>query len=172
LLKILAAVGAKVAVIGTTAYAASPYSHEIVIVPTKYVLMTGTSDVTPLGAVNRDTGGSESGNQPGVADDVSAEPPEMSASLNNVGSLVTVWGNKTSGGLSGDRFCWIDDGSALNDGTGTGIRLDLSELGNNMPAGSYFKVTGILRCGTSSGPEELPIRVLWPRSASDVIAIQ
>lgn len=165
-------VGQKVAVIGQTAYAASPYSHEVIVVPTKYLVMTGTSDVIPIAAVNRDTGGGELGNQPGVANDVSIAPPEMSVSLNNVGRLVTVWGGKTSGGQPGDRFCWIDDGSALNDGTGTGIRLDLSELGNNMPSGSYFKVTGILRCGTSSGPEALPIRVLWPRSGSDVVPVQ
>ncbi|MCX6376600.1 MAG: phosphodiester glycosidase family protein [Armatimonadetes bacterium] len=165
-------VGQHVAIIGQTAYAASPYSHEVTVVPTQYLVMSGTSEVTPMASVNRDTGGTDLGHQSGVADDLSETPARMSAGLNDVGSLVTIWGSKTSGGLPGDRFCWIDDGSNLHDGTGRGIRVDLSELGNNLPAGAYFKITGVLRCGTSSGPEALPIRVLWPRSVSDVVPVQ
>jgi len=163
-------VGQRVAIIGQTGHAPSPYSHELIVTPSHYAVLSGTETVTPVAANNKSTGGGALGAQPAVADDVTASPPRMSSGLNNVGSLVTIWGALTSDWQPGERFCWIDDGSALNDGTGTGIRVDLSELGNTLPAGTYYKITGILRCGTSAGPEALPVRVLWPRTGADVVA--
>ena len=164
--------GQRVAVIGQTAYAASPYTSELIVVPSKYVNLGGSETVMPVMAINRGTGGGGLSAQPAVADDVTADPPKMSAGLNNIGLLVTVFGQLTSTWNPGDRFCWIDDGSALNDGSGRGIKVDLIEAGNSLPAGTYYKITGILRCGRSSGPEALPIRVLWARNSSDLVAVQ
>ena len=167
---VMPVVGKRAAIIGQTAYAPAPYSHEVIVVPTQILAINGTGDVTPAAMNNRASGGAAFGLQSGVADDVSGDPPLMSANLNSIGSLVTVWGDLTSGGGPGERFCWIDDGSGLNDGTARGIKVDLSEIGNNLPSSgiSYYRVTGILRCGTSTGPEALPIRVLWPRTPADV----
>lgn len=168
------AVGGRIAILGQTAYAPDPYGKEVVLVPAQVTALGGTSVVTANAMNNRASGGGSFGRQHGVADDAGAYPPAMSANLNSIGSLVTVWGRLTSGGAPGERFCWIDDGSGLNDGTGQGIRVDLSEIGNNLPASSssYYRVTGIMRCGTSSGPEALPIRVLWPRTTADVVPAQ
>lgn len=165
---VMPSVGKMVSIVGQTAYAPSPYSQEVIVVPTEYSLVGGDANVSPLAMINRSTGGGSLGLQSAVTDKV-ASPPRSASGLNNVGTLVIVWGNLTSEWQSGDRFCWIDDGSGLNDGTGQGIRVDLSEVGNTLPAGNYFRTTGILRCGTSSGPEALPIRVLWPRSPEDII---
>jgi hypothetical protein len=165
-------VGQKVAVIGQTAYAASPYGNELIVAPTQFVNLGGSDSVSPVMAINKGTGGGGLSAQPAVADDVTAVPPRMSSGLNNIGRLVTILGQLTSTHNPGDRYCWIDDGSALNDGSGQGIKVDLVEAGNTLPAGTYYKITGILRCGTSSGPEALPIRVLWPRSAADITAVQ
>ena len=165
-------VGQRVAVIGQTAYASAPYVHELIVVPAHFINLGGSEPVDPVMAINKGTGGGGLSAQPAVADDVTADPPKMSAGLNNIGRLVTVFGQLTSTWNPGDRYCWIDDGSALNDGSGQGIKVDLIEAGNTLPAGSYYKITGILRCGTSSGPEALPIRVLWPRNSADIAAVQ
>mgnify|MGYP003767976057 CR=1 FL=1 len=163
-------VGSRVVILGRTAYAGAPYSKEVIVVPTGYMPLGGTGDASPVAMNNRASGGGPLGRQSGVADNVSAVPPVMSSNLNGIGSLVTVWGRLTSGGGPGERLCWIDDGSNLNDGAGQGIRVDLSEIGSNLPGSAeFYRITGIMRCGTSSGPEALPIRVLWPRTASDII---
>lgn len=166
-------VGRRVMVLGHTAYAGAPYSKEVVIVPTEYVSLGTTGEATPIAMNNRASGGGPFGRQSGVADDTTIDPPIMSSNLNGIGSLVTVWGRLTSGGGSGERFCWIDDGSGINDGTGQGIRVDLSEIGNGLPGSAdFYRITGIMRCGISSGPEALPIRVLWPRTTADAVPAQ
>lgn len=75
------------------------------------------SSVTPpaaLGLVNKALGG---GNY-----NVYAPGPVGGFGLNNVGLLVRVWGKVTA---AGDGFYYIDDGSALNDGSGnTGVRVE------------------------------------------------
>lgn len=164
------AVGGRIAIIGQTAYAPAPYDKEVVIVPAQVMSLGGTGDASPVAMNNRASGGGPFGRQPGVADDVTLDPPLMSANLNGIGSLVTVWGKKTSGGGPGQRVCWIDDGSALNDGSARGIKVDFSEVGADLPASAsgHYRITGIMRCGTSAGPEALPVRVLWPRAAADI----
>lgn len=167
---VMPVVGKRASIIGQTAYAQAPYTHEVIIVPAQILIHEGTGDATPLGMSNKASGGDSFGMQQGVADDVSADPPVMSDNLNSIGSLVTIWGKKTFGGGTGEQFCWIDDGSGLNDGTARGIKIDLSEAGANLPTSSisYYRITGIMRCGTSSTPQALPIRVLWPRTSEDI----
>jgi hypothetical protein len=89
---------------------------------------------------------------------------------NNVGLLVTVWGVVTQ--MGGDYF-YIEDGSAILDGTQTdtednrGVRVRWNPAGYS--AGDLLMVTGISSCFEAQ-PGVLA-RLVLPRKASDVIKV-
>lgn len=166
---LLPTAGQKVHIGGPTVWAAAPYSSEVVVSPIEYSIVSGTGEPTIYGAIGRAAGGEVFGCQPGFYDDVAAGL--LSTGLNLTGSLVRIWGTLTAGGAPGQRYCWIDDGSRLNDGLAQGVRVDLSELGNTLPAGTFYVVTGILRPLDSETPDSKPVRVICPRSSGDVIPI-
>jgi len=66
---------------------------------------------------------------------------------NNIGLLVTVWGEVTQRDTTACSIFYIDDGSIIRDGTQTGgvdnvgIRVKASPTGHN--TGDYVAVTGI-----------------------------
>jgi hypothetical protein len=82
---------------------------------------------------------------------------------NNIGLLVATTGRITHADVG---FCYFDDGSAIQDGSGfIGVKLDTTRLTTLPGEGQYIKVIGI------SGVELFgsdAIRVLDPRGDTDV----
>lgn len=84
--------------------------------------------------------------------------------LNNIGLLVTIHGNVTYSGT--DDF-WVDDGSALDDGSGhLGVRV--LAPGMTIPSGGFVSVTGISSCVTANGTL---IRALRARTQDDIAPV-
>jgi len=118
---------------------------------------------SPLGLPNRNLGGGPfayGAGQSGVLG---------GSGLNNIGLLVKTWGKITH---NGNTYIYIDDGSALEDGSGyTGVRVETSHLasGNNIGFPSvddYLVIDGISSCMVLNN--EI-VRVLRPRSQADIV---
>lgn len=86
--------------------------------------------------------------------------------LNNIGLLVSVWGRVVS--TFGWTYFYIDDGSALFDGSGLpGLKVVCGSM--TKPAkGSYVRVTGIVSVEKPVGTS-LSIPVIRPRRQSDIL---
>ena len=157
--------GAKVTVIGETAVDANQEAY----ISASEVTVDSAGEVAPLGMINNRVGGGESGGRPGVT--TSSAPH-----LYNKGLLVTCWGKVTHVDAANDYF-YIDDGSALDDGSGhVGLKASwsLQAAGDSNPEIKpplpdwYVTVTGI---SSSEAPEaETVIPVLRLRRQEDVIA--
>ena len=100
------------------------------------VLSTGGSAPKPLAMPSRTLGGGSVGLVPGCL-----------PSLSNIGLLVNAWGRVTQ---VGDGYLYVDDGSALRDGTVTGAEENIGVRVICDPAdydtGDYLIVTGISSC--------------------------
>lgn len=119
----------------------------------------------PLGLSNRSVGGAAFGIQEGTWNwDAGAGVYESCCGANNIGLLVTTCGRIT---YCGDEFCYIDDGSAVSDGSGhLGLRIDTP--GVHPPSeGTFVQVTGISSCFRVG---ERICRRIRPRSAEDLRA--
>lgn len=87
--------------------------------------------------------------------------------LSAAGLLVTVWGKVTA---AGSDYFYIDDGSALQDGSGNiGLRIDASSLSSIPDTTRYAVVTGIL---ASTVLDSRIIPLIRPRSDEDVLSYQ
>ncbi len=65
--------------------------------------------------------------------------------LNNIGLLITTWGNVT---YAGSGFFYVDDGSLINDGSGyVGVKVYSAAP---VVAGQFVSVTGISGCEQSA----------------------
>ncbi len=96
---------------------------------------SGAGSVEPVGMIARTIGGGSSVGQSGVVG---------GAGLTNVGLLIRTWGRVTS---VGSGYLYIDDGSALQDGSGeTGVRIVCDPSG--FETGDLLEVTGISSCFT------------------------
>lgn len=180
----------RVSVLGTCALI---NGTELVVVPHLIVVAPGIappmgSPRFAVGMNNKWTGGGVFGGQPATYDEVWLNV--QSTGLNNVGMLVTTWGevsyHQTNYRLplmtpplaAGDMF-WINDGSNLRDGfmSATGGRLIgvacwLPSPYPGLPnVGEYWGVTGILRAIPSplGFPTVEPVRMLVPRMPSDIV---
>lgn len=115
-----------------------------------------------LGVNNQALGGGQFGLQGAVLNKISAG--RFSTGRNNVGLLVRVWGKVTYVDPSG-AFFYMDDGSAVTDGSGQiGIRVACTNL-TAPTAGSNVTMTGV------SGATQVganTVRLLRPRSAADL----
>lgn len=135
---------------------------------------TGTA-TKPLGMNNSASGGSASGDQPGVYDDTSVPSPISSLGASSIGKLIRTWGAVTGSGETplGTVF-WINDGSNLKDGFTTSQGSASSGLAVLMPPGllnvpsGFVTVTGILRA--IPNPSGMPVRLLVPRNNSSDIS--
>jgi hypothetical protein len=113
----------------------------------------GTPD--PSNIINRDLGGSA----------LNAYTPGITGGtgLYNLGMLITTTGNVS---YSGTGFCYIDDGSALLDGSGyTGVKVDSTRFTTPPGFNTYVKITGISAVELQGG---IPIRLIRPRGDSDL----
>ena len=102
----------------------------------------GDGSVDPIGLVHKLLGGGSAA--PGVA---GQEGVAGGAGLNNIGLLIRAWGKVTQ---VGEGYLYIDDGSALKDGTSTGaeenvgVRVICDPAGYS--SGEKVEVTGISSC--------------------------
>ncbi|MGC8861560.1 MAG: hypothetical protein ACP5R5_02170 [Armatimonadota bacterium] len=115
----------------------------------------------PLGLINRSLGGT------------SPNPivPQIPGSCGayNTGLLVRTWGRVTA---AGDDWFYVDDGSALDDGsTNLGLKVTLAGIVGppfaSPQPGHYVLVTGLSSCEVPVGSTD-PVRLLRPRCASDI----
>ena len=128
---------------------------------------SGSGSVAPLGLNNQAIGGGACGLQSApygwlTTTDQNGNTQRVWAQcigLSNIGLLITTWGSVT---YSDSTCFYIDDGSALDDGSGKrGIKVYGTvpvDPGVN-PMGHYVKVTGISSCEFSSSGL---VRVLEP----------
>jgi len=169
--------GTVINVVGVLAYNDEPdHENELLVLADDggitQVPMLVPPSVRRYAGIGRALGGESHGSQPGVMDDVTTEPPIPSRGTNVIGRLVTAWGQVKDGGLGGVGYIWIDDGSQLNDGQESGIRVDLTAVGGSIPQPlpGYCVITGIMRCMTvESASGRVNVRALWPRKAADII---
>lgn len=115
------------------------------------------STVNPVGMPNKSLGGATFGEQPEITG---------ASGLNNVGLLVTTWGQVTAVGAD---YFYINDGSQLLDGSGnTGVKI--SAAGLSLPnVEDYVVVTGI---SGASVLDSNTIRLLRVRAQSDINVVQ
>lgn len=117
----------------------------------------------PLVLRNGDLGGGDSGLQQGVRDfPEQGYWPKYARGLNNIGLLVTVWGNVTHSET--DAF-WVDDGSALDDGSGH-LGVKVYAPGMTLPTSGHVFVTGVSSCEKKS--DDL-VRLLRVRKQADIV---
>ncbi|MEN6520470.1 MAG: hypothetical protein ABFD46_04880 [Armatimonadota bacterium] len=128
------------------------------------VTIDGTGTIIPLGMNNRTVGGGDfeycdpgCGGQRGIT--------EVYA-WNNIGMLIRTYGNVAAIGLD---YLYIDDGSALEDGSyNTGIKVMCTPPAG-VVVGDHLVVTGISSCfENGSGNLE---RLILTRSASDITEV-
>jgi uncharacterized protein (DUF362 family) len=121
--------------------------------PTVTVVSTGGPAPRPKAMVGRNAGG---------------EGTAGSYGLNNIGSLVKIWGRVTS---VSSQYFYVDDGSGRTDGVGTGIRVycggRTSGTTLTMPTvGEYVVVTGVLTGGSGTNGY---VPVLRPRKQAEIV---
>jgi len=131
------------------------------------VVVGGHADSAPkpVAMNNRASAGGVSGQQGAVAN---LAPSSMSVGANNVGLLVKIFGKVTATYSYDHPYEWsgsfyVDDGSALDDGSGnTGIKCrmyDISGVPAISPApGAYVAVTGVVGVQKING---VNTRFLW-----------
>lgn len=118
----------------------------------------------PLFLNNKATGGSASGLQPATIDQASKPVGRLGSGLNPMGLLMTTTGQVTYVDPS-YTFCYIDDGSNLDDGSGCrGMRVLLLDGQPIPPVGASAVITG---CGGAVDVAGNCARCLRPRSAAD-----
>lgn len=101
---------------------------------------TGSAAVDPVVLANAGAGG---GDWPGFAGGVAQEGVAGGRGLNNIGMLVQTCGRVTG---SAPGVVYLDDGSALSDGSGTGgIRVLSTDPALPLP-GDFIRATGVLSC--------------------------
>jgi hypothetical protein len=95
----------------------------------------------PIFMINRELGGDELNvYTPGITGATGA---------NNLGLLITTTGRVT---YSGTGYCYINDGSNLDDGSGNlGVKVDTTALGSTPVLDAYVVVTGISSVELSGG---------------------
>ena len=171
-------IGDKMSIFGCTTLV---YGTELVLLPTQTAFTPG-DPIRPTGTNNRSSGGGVFGNQPGVFHDLSVPgAPRPAYGLNDVGSLIRLWGRVTCDNLELDlpwgpsQVFWIDDGTNLHDGfncaTGspsTGVAVLLPP--DTPPPSGYWGITGIMTAVPSLS--WLPVRLLVPRSEDDMTPYQ
>jgi len=119
---------------------------------------TASGTIKPLGLVNRLLGGGAHGRQAAI---------KGGTGLNNIGLLVRIWGKVTQ---VGSDYLYVDDGSAIKDGTLTGstenvgVRVVCDPTG--YVEGEYLMLTGISSCFKNAS-DQMQRRVLV-RQASDI----
>jgi len=128
------------------------------------VTASGSGSVKPLGVTNKALGGGDSGYDAGSG---SGQAGVMGGDgANNIGLLVRIWGKVTEANAGG--FFYVDDGSAVADGTVyQGVRVYAPGLA--IPAkDSVVAVTGIASCDRYLGNV---VRAILPRSQSDITSL-
>ena len=116
----------------------------------------------PIGMAGKLLGGGAAGVQAAV---------DGGFGVNNLGTLVAIWGRVTQ---LGTDYIYIDDGSAIRDGTTTGpepnigVRVMCSPAGR--APGDILKVTGVSSCFRT--PASRLARKILVRSSSDIHAVQ
>ena len=105
-----------------------------------------TLPVAPVGMIHRSLGGADSDYDPETG--AGQQGIAGASGLNNIGLLVNVVGRVTFAD-AGNGYFYLDDGSALDDGSGhLGVKtlgIVPVEVGED-PVGKYVKVTGISSC--------------------------
>ncbi len=120
------------------------------------VTTTGTTtEPKPISMPNRSIGGSTlNGYTPGVTAGIG---------LNNIGLLVTTWGRVKA---IGSDYFYMDDGSALDDGSGnTGIKVYAGSLTKPASTSQYAIVKGICSTEVSGSTTR---RLIRPRKQTDL----
>lgn len=111
----------------------------------------GTGSISPVAMSNKSLGGASVTGQQGVVGGVG---------LNNIGLLITTTGRVTS---VGSGYFYIDDGSAVTDGLGQGVRVIAAGL--TLPTvGQRAIVTGISSCVRTSAIN----RLILARTQADI----
>jgi uncharacterized protein (TIGR03790 family) len=113
--------------------------------------------IQPLGMPNRTLGGGDfTPNTRGVSG---------GCGLRNIGLLVRTWGRVTYVGGQDEGFFYIDDGSALDDGSGhIGVKVASRSL-QKPELGSVVSVTGL---SATEQNQDRVTRLLKPRRQSDI----
>ncbi|MCL5102870.1 MAG: SGNH/GDSL hydrolase family protein [Armatimonadetes bacterium] len=113
------------------------------------VTLAGSGSIVPLLMNNRSFGGSALGLQEGVWDWLSLDNGLPAAGLDNIGLLVRVCGRVGQIDPTGAYF-YVDDGSALRDGTKTGdadnIGVRVAFDGTPYQSQPTLSITGISSC--------------------------
>ncbi len=108
----------------------------------KVITVGSTSSIEPLGMAGK----------------------SVSSGLSAVGLLVKAWGNVTYVNYD-DGYCYIDDGSGLNDGSGyTGVKVIITDLSDpfSIAEDSYYTVTGVLGMSDSGC-------VIYPQTSDSMV---
>lgn len=126
------------------------------------VVPAGTGLVEPIFLVNRAVGGADWNYNPSTG--AGQRGVFEGTGLNNIGLLVTIWGNVT---FAGRGYFYLDDGSKLNDDSGH-IGVKVSAPGLSIPSSGFVWVTGISSCEKKG--EDL-VRVLRVRKQADIIPL-
>ncbi len=115
----------------------------------------GGGNPDPSNVINRDLGGSAlNAYTPGITGAVG---------VNNIGLLITTTGRVT---YSGTGYCYINDGSLLNDGSGyVGVKVDTTRFTTPPELNDYVKITGISAVEMLGGDA---IRLIRPRGDGDL----
>ena len=109
------------------------------------VTLAGSGSVAPLGLANAVLGGGGTWGWVFVTDSTGSSQLQWrpSAGLSTFGLLVTTWGRVTA---VGPTWFYVDDGCAVNDGSGnSGIYVNAEGL-PCPPVGALVRVTGISSC--------------------------
>ncbi len=131
------------------------------------------ADIDPLAMITRSIGGGVLGYQDGVWSLDSVKTPDegfvnewlQSMALNNIGLLVTTFGNVT---YAGDGYFYVDDGAMVIDGSGhSGVKILAAGL--TFPSTGMVRVTGISSCDLNA--EGKIVRMIHARSNSDIAVI-
>lgn len=116
--------------------------------------------IKPVGVLNRSIGGG----------DITPETKGVTngVGLRNIGKLVKTTGRVTYTGIETECFFYIDDGSALDDGSGhRGLKVICRNL-QKPPLGSMVIITGISSCEQNG---DVVARLLKLRKQSDISII-
>lgn len=116
---------------------------------------SGTGSISPIAMSNKSLGGASVAGQQGVVG---------GAGPNNIGLLITTTGRVT---FVGSNYVYINDGSAVTDGFGQGVRVVAAGL--LLPTlGQYVRITGISSCLRNTTIR----RLVLARSQSDITILQ
>ncbi len=130
-----------------------------------FIMRTGIGSIGPVGMTHKTLGGGDWQFDPATG--TGQQGIFGSFGSNNVGLLTRVWGRVTACGRQ-DWF-YLDDGSGVQDGTGT-IGVYVEAPGLLVPSrGSLVSVTGISSCEFYQGNL---VNVLLPRTQDDIIILE